>query len=393
MVAQTDCPPLAGGFAPAGTEQIWEDRNQQKTNHETNHSPAQPPSASGVARIGTAARRHGGTAARRHGGTVPLFNFFPRLLPRGIAPASALRLLPLLLTCWAFQAKAQTPTFTYTPTEIYEGETLTFVLTTDVSDEGYGNFFAEFHSTSATHGTDFTVTSVGDDTIAGAARSGNTVYPGASFSCTNASPCYRYAPSTENDDTYDIIIAATTDSTSESDETIKTYWTDGAPNGLIGTITITIKDGQRPTGPRVTVSESTLAVTEGGAVKTYTVKPATDPGASNTATVSATSADTSAVTVSPASLQFTGGSSGTWKTAKSFTVTAIPDADVVNESVVISHTVSGYTGVTSVADVTVGVTDAGHGVAVSESALTLSEAHEGKTYTVRLKSPPVPAPW
>ncbi|MYG47208.1 MAG: hypothetical protein F4157_07560, partial [Synechococcus sp. SB0675_bin_6] len=155
--------------------------------------------------------------------------------------------LPLLLTCWAFQAKAQSHTFTYTPTEIYEGETLTFVLTTDADSLGYTTYDVTFRSTSATHDTDFSVTSVGSDSSAGRRDSGDLVYasPLNGPDCTASYPCYDYYPTVEADDTYDIEITATTDSTSENDETITIYWMDDNLK-LIGTITITIKDGQRP---------------------------------------------------------------------------------------------------------------------------------------------------
>ncbi|MYG46997.1 MAG: hypothetical protein F4157_06425, partial [Synechococcus sp. SB0675_bin_6] len=208
--------------------------------------------------------------------------------------------------------------------------------------------------------------------------------PPADLECTTSYPCYDYYPTVEADDTYDIIITATTDSTSENDETITIYWMDDNLK-LIGTIEITIKDGQRP---GVTVSESTLALTEGGAVKAYTVKPATDPGTGTTVVVTPTSADTTAVTVSPGSHSFTGGSSGTWKTAKTFTVTAIEDGDTTGETVNITHGVTNYGTVTSAPMVVVTVTDAGKGVLVSRSALSVKEnGGEGK-YTLRLKSQP-----
>ena len=72
---------------------------------------------------------------------------------------------------------------------------------------------------------------------------------------------------------------------------------------------------------------------------TYTVVLKTDPG--GTATVTPTSSHTASVTVSPASLSF---DSNDWSQPKTFTITALTDADSDSERLVaISHMVRGYT--------------------------------------------------
>ena len=105
------------------------------------------------------------------------------------------------------------------------------------------------------------------------------------------------------------------------------------------------------TTPGVTLSKSELTVNE-GSTGVYTVKLATDPG--GTVTVSPTSADPGAASVSPSSLTF---NSSTYNTAQTVTVTGESDTDTANENVNITHGVGGYTGVTSGGTVAVTVTD------------------------------------
>ena len=102
------------------------------------------------------------------------------------------------------------------------------------------------------------------------------------------------------------------------------------------------------------VSGSPVALTEGGAPGAYTVVLNTDPG--QAVTVTPTSGDAGAVTVSGA-LSFTGGASGNWDEPQTVTVTPVDDADFDDESVTITHAVSGYPGVTSAPSATVTVAD------------------------------------
>ena len=156
-------------------------------------------------------------------------------------------------------------------------------------------------------------------------------------------------------------------------------------------------------GGGVTVSPTSLALTELGSSstieKTYTVVLDTDPGA--TVTITATSGDTTAVEVdtdagttgNQNTLTFTHGNSGNWSTAQTVTVRALNDTDSANESFNITHaaTATGntapYHGI-SVPSVAVTTTDAGHGVVVSKSSLSVAANDETDTYTVVLKSRP-----
>ena len=101
----------------------------------------------------------------------------------------------------------------------------------------------------------------------------------------------------------------------------------------------------------VSVSPTSLSVDE-GETTTYTVVLNTEP--SGTVTVTPSSSDTDAATLSPASLTF---SSSNWATAQTVTVSGEEDPDADDEIVTVSHSVSGYVGVTTVADVSVTVTD------------------------------------
>ena len=116
-------------------------------------------------------------------------------------------------------------------------------------------------------------------------------------------------------------------------------------------VTLTVVDDDTK---GVTVSVTSVSVTEGGTAGSYTVKLDSEPTAS--VTVTPASGDTGAVTVS-AALTFTASN---WSTAQTVTVTPVSDDDDDNETVTVSHTVtgngSGYEMVTA-ADVTVNVAD------------------------------------
>ena len=290
-------------------------------------------------------------------------------------------LAALLLAGFAGQAAAQT-TPSISPTEIYEGETVTFTASNiAVPGAGYA-YYLRRGSASTISITDLRAgytfaAAPGDTTGATPQSSGNDVF--------------RYAfPGTQT--TYSFVLTAAADAV-DQDETLVLTFDD---NYVSSTVTITLKDGARPTSTTdgVTVSESSLALTEGHATDaegSYTVVLDTDPGA--TVSIAVSSDDTSAATVSPSTLTFTGGESGTWGTAQKVTVTAQEDGDAAGETVTVSHaaTVSSDSSNAyhqiAISDVSVALTDAGHGVLVSESSLAVN-AGASATYKLRLKSQP-----
>ena len=176
----------------------------------------------------------------------------------------------------------------------------------------------------------------------------------------------------------------------------------------VGTATVTITDDDIA---GVTVSPASLALTELGSPttveKTYTVVLNTDPTVDVTITV--TNGDATAVSVdtdtgttgNQTTLTFTAGGDGSgsgtgngnWATAQTVTVRALNDADALAESFDLTHSATAtgstapYHGIT-IDPVAVTTTDAGHGVVVSKSSLSVAESDETATYTVALKSQP-----
>ena len=288
-------------------------------------------------------------------------------------------LLALLFVAGMVPEAAAQSTDTISPTEIYEGERLTFTINTN-TESPLGVSVAS--GGTATNRTDFEFYVVGATTRA----------------------AYVWNSASEGTVSFDIV-AATDSNGSEGDETIVLdYGLDGGGyfSTTWGTFTITLKDGARPaSSDGVTVSPTSLALTELGSSstieKTYTVVLDTDPGVN--VTITATNGDSSAVEVdtdagttgNQNTLTFTHGNSGNWNTAQTVTVRALNDLDGVNESFSITHAATAasgpYNGIT-VAPVAVTTADAGHGVVVSKSSLSVAANDETDTYTVVLKSRP-----
>ena len=136
--------------------------------------------------------------------------------------------------------------------------------------------------------------------------------------------------------------------------------------------------------PAVAVSPLKLAVDEGGSA-TYRVR--LDRRPSGTVKVTATSGAGDTATVAPGTLTFVAAN---WRTQQTVTVRGLADTDLDDDTVTITHGVSGYSGVTSVAPVKVTVTDTGtgtDGVVVAPLSLTIGE--EGSaSYGVRLDTRP-----
>ena len=179
-----------------------------------------------------------------------------------------------------------------------------------------------------------------------------------------------------------VTVTALDDDDADNESVLLTHSASGGGyKGIVmAAVTVTVADDD---APGVTLSVSTLALAEGES-RTYTVRLDTQP--SSAVTVSITSRDTGAVTVSPAQLSF---STTDYATAQTVMVTALDDADGNNESVTLTHSPSGgdYDSVPA-RTVTVTVTDddAG-GVTLSVSTLALAEG-ESATYTVRLDTQP-----
>ncbi len=135
----------------------------------------------------------------------------------------------------------------------------------------------------------------------------------------------------------------------------------------------------RALGPRVVADPTALTVAE-GTMTTYTMRLLTQPG--GPVTVMPASGDMAIATVAGA-LTFTVAN---WNTAQSVTVTGVADANAVTDTVVVSHTVTGY-GSAAADEVTVTVADTA-GVTIAPTSLTVTEGGT-ITYTVVLDTEPV----
>ena len=169
----------------------------------------------------------------------------------------------------------------------------------------------------------------------------------------------------------------------EESETVKVTGRTGLSNSSVaGTEVEEAEVSIRNTPPGVELSPTSLTVEEGDS-GIYTVVLDTQP--TGTVTITASSGDTTVATVTPPSLTFTASS---WDTAQTVTVTGVEDDDANNETVAISHSVSGYGSVSTASNVTVTVNDdETAGVEVDPTTLTMTEG-ENNTYTVELDSQP-----
>ena len=129
------------------------------------------------------------------------------------------------------------------------------------------------------------------------------------------------------------------------------------------------------TAPDITLSASSVSVTEGG-TGTYTVRLKDQPTGNVTVTVS--SGDSGAVTASPASLTFT---TGNYSTTQTVTLTGAQDADGADETVTITHTASGggITGETATLTATVTDDDSLTAGSIGETSAILTN-YKGSWY-------------
>ncbi len=137
----------------------------------------------------------------------------------------------------------------------------------------------------------------------------------------------------------------------------------------------------------VTVSETTLTVAEGGD-NTYTVVLDAQP--TSDVVINVTKSGSTDVTVSPATLTFTGDN---WDTAQTVTVAAAQDADAADDSAAIAHAVAPAESAdeydtATIAGVAVTVDDdETAGVTVSRPRMRMDEGGSN-TYTVALNAQP-----
>ena len=161
----------------------------------------------------------------------------------------------------------------------------------------------------------------------------------------------------------------------------------GGYNGVTAALTANVTDSRDGSGvdSAITLSTSTVSLTENGSTGSYTVRLARPP--TDDVTVTVTSGDPGAVTVSPATLTFTNANYGD---PQRVTLTPVDDDDGRDESVTISH----RTGDGPTVNLTVNVTDDDPDddedgtITLSASTATLTEGAGTRHYTVRLSAAP-----
>ena len=157
----------------------------------------------------------------------------------------------------------------------------------------------------------------------------------------------------------------------------------GVSNSDVANVTVAVEDDETA---GVTITPKELSLSEDGTATTYMVVLDSNPLA--TVTLTPSSGDAGAARVS-AALSF---DSSNWDTAQLVTVTPVDDDDANNETVTVSHAITGYGGVSNsdVANVTVVVEDdETAGVTITPTELSLSEGGTATTYMVVLDSNPL----
>ena len=149
--------------------------------------------------------------------------------------------------------------------------------------------------------------------------------------------------------------------------------------GETATVAVSVSDDDTV---NLVVDPGSLQISENGS-GTFEVSLATRPSGQVSVTVS--SGDTDAVSVTSQALVFT---TGNWSTARSVSVGGVDDDDALDESVSVTLTASGgdYGGVTALVSVSVSDTDTA-GLVVDPDSLTISENGSG-SFEVALATQP-----
>ena len=179
-----------------------------------------------------------------------------------------------------------------------------------------------------------------------------------------------------------VTVAAAADADAVLDTATLSHTASGGDYGTVtvGSVTVTVTEADRVA---VTATPTELDIPEGGNGAYEVVLTSAPTG---DVTVTPSRSGSTEVTFSPPSLTFTALN---WATAQAVTVETVADADAVDESAVIEHTVTGANYAAAAADsVTVTVVDMDTaGVTVTEQSLDIPEG-ESRTYQVVLESEP-----
>ena len=192
---------------------------------------------------------------------------------------------------------------------------------------------------------------------------------------------------TSGDTEKEIVFTANADGIDDSGEsvrlTIASSLPAGVDRGMPYEATVSIANSDMA---GLVLSESSLTVVEGATTgRSYTVKLSTQP--TGPVTVAVSGHEGTALRLSTTTLSF---STQGWNTPQTVEVTAVDDANAVDESETLTHTASGgeYGGVSAGLSVTV-TDDDTPGLVLSTSTLSVVEGEPvGASYTVRLSHEP-----
>ena len=186
-------------------------------------------------------------------------------------------------------------------------------------------------------------------------------------------------------------IATENDNVAEDDSTVTVMLVADNANpatyqvGAAAAATVTVTDNDTA---RVSVSAATTLTVDEGSSEVYTL--ALDNQPSGNVTITPASGDSDAVSLSPASLTFT---TTNWDTPRTVTVTGVDDADTADETVTISHGVSGYGAITVAAAVTVSVTDTDEDVTIADAVtVSVTDTDEDITELIEENGPTASMP-
>ena len=166
-----------------------------------------------------------------------------------------------------------------------------------------------------------------------------------------------------------ITVTAASDDDRDDENVVITHTANGAHYyDVIATVGVTVNDTTPEPDPELSVSATTLNLSEGG-TGSYTVALATEPDGNVTVAIASDNAE---VTTRPASLSFTARS---WATAQTVTVRAASDADAADDTATLTHTAAGGRyGDAPVVSVAVSIADDDTaGLAINPTVLNLSE--------------------
>ena len=204
---------------------------------------------------------------------------------------------------------------------------------------------------------------------------------------TSSDPSVTVSPSVVvfTPDNYAVAVPLTLTSTADADGmdldvSVTVTASGGGYDGVVQTLSVTVDDDDRG----LLLTPGSLSLDEGGAVATYRVALAAEPG--GVVTVEVASDDPGAATATPSTLTFTAGD---YAQEQTVTVTPADDADGEDESLNIVHAPSGgdYGGrERATLAITVADDDA-KAIELSEEALPVAEGSTA-SYTVRLATEP-----